>query len=285
MTPVPGSGQPQPGGGPGVTRFVTRAAHRLSYESSGEASGIPVLALHDLLADRGQFRALADFLSAAGFRVTLPDARGHGASAMISSRGYAVHERAADALAVLDAEAVAAAHVAAIGWGAATALALATAAPARVLSLVLAEPLLPGLPGTASDAFREAAAEADRGTTERALDLYLGQRFGVAWRDELPKPRLGAMRRAVGSLAPLLSGLAGEAIDRDALVRLEVPVRLLLRSGATASERAAAETLASLLPRARIEQAPVAVGTASASDAWMEAIADALRAAASPGGS
>ena len=127
----------QPTGGPGITRFATRGDHRLSYESHGDGAGIPVLALHDLLVDRGQLRSLAERPHDARFRLTLPDARGHGASPMLSGRAYPSRALAADALAVLDAEGLQRAHVVAIGWAAETALALAASAPQRVVSLVL----------------------------------------------------------------------------------------------------------------------------------------------------
>jgi pimeloyl-ACP methyl ester carboxylesterase len=62
-----------------VTRFASRGAHRLSYEASGELTGTPVLGLHDLLANKSQLQTMAAEFGAAGSRVLLPDARGHGA--------------------------------------------------------------------------------------------------------------------------------------------------------------------------------------------------------------
>ena len=212
---------PQPTGGPGITRFATRGDHRLSYESSGDGAAMPVLALHDLLADRGQLRPLAESPRAAQFRLTLPDARGHGASPMLSGRAYPPSELAADALAVLDAEGLPSAHLVAIGWAAATALALAVTAPQRVASLVLAAPYLPALVVDSPDAtarqigsahlemMQEAADLAEKGQTDRALDLFLGARIGADWRDRFSKPRLGAIRRSAGNLAPLLAGMVG----------------------------------------------------------------------------
>ena len=276
---------PQPTAGPGVTRFATRGDHRLSYESSGAADGIPVLALHDLLADRGQLRALGESPYVAVLRVTLLDARGHGASPMLSGRGYAISELAADALAVLDAEGLETVHLAAIGWGAATALALAAAAPARVASLVLAEPYLPALLADSQDlatrqaglnhleTVEQAAVAAEKGQMDRALDLFLGARIGADWRDRFPKPRLGAIRRAAGNLGPLLTGLAADSIDRGALGRIDVPATLLLRPDTPALERAMAEVLASLFPRTRITV--VSLGPRDQPDCgaeWFEAI-------------
>lgn len=283
-------------GGRGVTRFATRGEHRLSYEASGPADATPVLGLHDLLADRGQFRPLAEHLPADEFRLIFPDARGHGASAMISGRGYPPRQAAADALAVLDTEEAPAAHVIGIGCGSATALAVALQAPDRVRALVLAEPVLPDyltqedgevgeLARQRDEVIREAAQAADRGQTERALDLYLDLRIGQGWRQALPKARLGAIRRAVGNLAPLLTGLTDEPVSRDELSRLDIPMMLLHRANAPAVERGTIEALASLLSRARIAPVAMVEGTALAPDAWLETCAAALREATSVAGS
>ncbi|MBW3634403.1 MAG: alpha/beta hydrolase, partial [Chloroflexi bacterium] len=173
---------------------------------------MPVLALHDLLADRGQLRALAETPHDAIFRVTLPDARGHGASPMLSGRRYSSRELAADALAVIEAEGLAAVHLTAVGWGAATALAVIEAAPERVNSLVLAAPYLPMLLSKSTttaaqragqdhlEMLQEIAAAAEKGQMDRALDLFLGARIGADWGGRFSKPRLGAIRRAAGNL-------------------------------------------------------------------------------------
>jgi pimeloyl-ACP methyl ester carboxylesterase len=279
---------PQPTGGPGITRFATRGDHRLSYESTGDAAATPVLALHDLLADRGQLRPLAEPPRDALFRLTLPDARGHGASPMLSGRAYPPSELAADALAVLDAEGLVNAHVVAVGWGAATALALVATAPQRVASLVLAAPYLPALvadsPDTAArqtgsthvEMMREAADLAEKGQLDRALDLFLGTRIGADWRDRYSKPRLGAIRRSAGNLAPLLAGTISP-ITSDALNSLDMPIVLLVRDDAAALERVTVETLASLVPRARITTLPAESHDELASGSgWTEAIAEAL---------
>lgn len=270
-------------GGAGVTRFATRANHRLSYESSGQTGGTPVLALHDLLVDRGQLRPLAAALTDAGFRLTLPDARGHGASPMISGAGYPAPELAADTLAVLDAEGLPAAHVVAFGWGAVTGLQLAVASPERVLSLALLGPNVPALlvdhaapeaqryAEALHETIQEAARAAATGQTDQALDLYLGIRWGSGWRERLTKPRLGAIRRAAANLAPLLAGMAPDQIDREALRAIDRPVSLYLRHDAPAFERWHAEVLEQLLPAARIQAVTIASneeGQATVASDW-----------------
>jgi pimeloyl-ACP methyl ester carboxylesterase len=282
---------PQPTGGPGITRFATRGEHRLSYESSGDRAGIQVLALHDLLADRGQLRRLIEPPHNAEFRLTLPDARGHGASPMLSGRAYPPSELAADALAVLDAEGVQSPHVVAIGWAAATALALAATVPLRVASLVLAAPYLPALVAQSPNAaarqvgsahlemMQEAAGLAEKGQMDRALDLFLGARIGADWRDRFSKPRLGAISRSAGNLAPLLTGMI-TAIDPHALERLDMPIVLLVKENAEALERGAVETLVSLVPRAQVTTVPLQSNEQLASGSeWTEAITETLESA------
>jgi len=262
----------------------------LSYESRGDGAATPVLALHDLLADRGQLRPLAESPHDALFRLTLPDARGHGASPMLSGRAYPASELAADAVAVLDAEGLQSAHLVAMGWAAETALALAATAAQRVISLVLVAPYLPALVAEMAEAtarqigsahlemMQEAAVLAEKGQADRALDVFLSARIDANWRDYFSKPRLGAIRRSAGNLAPLLAGTVGAPIDPDALTSLDMPVGLLVRDDAEVLERVTVETLVSLLPRARITTLPrdsnkqVAGGPE-----WTEAIVEALR--------
>ncbi|MCA9876283.1 MAG: alpha/beta fold hydrolase, partial [Thermomicrobiales bacterium] len=231
---------PRVPGGPGVSRFVQRGEHRLSYESRGETGAPTVLVLHDLLAARGQLRDLAEALTTAGWEAVLADVRGHGASPLISGPSYPPAELAADATAVLDAEGLATARVVAFGWSALIALELAARQPERVAGLVLVEPYLPALlaahPNEEAQAYGAAhlealaqAADASyKGLTDRALDLYPGVRWGTGWRDHVPKPRLGAIRRAAPSLAALLTTLGLSASD-ETLSAGHTPVTMLVR--------------------------------------------------------
>jgi pimeloyl-ACP methyl ester carboxylesterase len=265
---------PRPPGGPGVTRFVAREGQRLSYESTGEAAGPPLLALHDLLASRGQFLPLRDALLASGARVTLPDARGHGASPMLSGAAYPATALAADALAILDSEGLAQTAVVSVGWGAATALALAALAPQRITALVLAEPYLPGVLAEHADprarqaggahlaALKEAVREAAVGRTDPALDLLLNARAGAGWRERLPKPRLGAIRRAAPSLGPLLGAIDTAPPDWAALRQLAAPITLLRREDALPIERWTIEAIVAQLPAATVVTVPAASGDA-----------------------
>ena len=207
------------------------------------------------------------------FRIVLPDLRGHGAAPGIAGRQFPTRELVADVLTILDAEGIDQAHVVAVGWSAATALSLAMSFPHRVVSLVISGPYLPELvtahPDTAVreaatnhlTVIQEAAVAADKGLTDRALDLYLGARLGSGWQQRLSKPRLGAIRRSAGSLAPLLATLAAEHTDREAMQRLAMPLTIFIGSDAMSITTWTAETLTALLPQARVDQAS---GSASA---------------------
>jgi hypothetical protein len=124
---------------------------------------------------------------------------------------------------------------------------------------------------------REAASAAEKGQTDRALDLFLGARLGDGWRERMPKPRLGAIRRAAGNLGPLLAGLSAGWLSGDALGRIRMPATVLTSETAPALERDMAERLASLLPRASIEHIQIAVDDRWVQGAgWDAAIARAL---------
>ena len=312
MTPEDTPRGPQAAGGGGATRFAARGGHRLSHAVRGDADSVPVLGLHDLLADRGQLRSLEAVLVGNGFRVTLPDARGHGASSAISGRAYPARELAADALAVLDAEGLSAVHVVAVGWGAGTALALVDAVPERVASLILVEPYVPSLlakgsgggwdavPGACGgeggagiaptgvaggrgdaqaqlEALRGAAEAAAKGQIDRALDLYFAARMGAGWRDRLPKARYAAARRAAVNLGPLLMGAIDSPAEGRALRAITVPVTLLMREDAPSIEELTVEILAESLPHARVERVlPGAGEPAECDPVWVSQIARAL---------
>jgi pimeloyl-ACP methyl ester carboxylesterase len=286
--------RPQATGGPGITRFAARGGHRLSYESSGARDAAAVITIHDLLADRGQFRSLAEVISQRGFRAALPDARGHGASSAISGREYAVRERVADAFAVLDAEGLSSADVFAVGWGAETALAMAALTPERVRGLVLIEPYLPALLAEHVDpeplqlgldqvrAMRAAAEAATKGQTDRALDLFQEARMGLAWRDRVPKGSFAAARRAAANIGPLLTGTLNAAAMAD-FATIAGPVMVLVGENAPPRERETAQLLRARLPLASVERLPAEPGEPmTLGPDWVAAIVASLEAANRP---
>ena len=251
---------------PGGTRFALRGTTRVAYDpgSQTDTTAPVVVMLHALLADRSTFAAQRDALSGR-YRVILPDARGHGASATLANQWYTVAELAQDVLAILDAEGVAQAHLIGHELGGATALAIAQQSPTRVASLVLiepaasfvldndSEPKVVAARNEARSADREAGDAAYKGLADKALDGYLNPRWGPNWRQEIGKPRFGAVRRHAGALAGILPALDAFRIDRADLRAVTIPTLVATSEDATPVARYTAERLATLLPNARFE--------------------------------
>ncbi|GIJ44721.1 alpha/beta hydrolase [Virgisporangium aliadipatigenens] len=129
---------------------------RIHAETVGD--GEAVLLLHAGVADRRVWDLVVPALVSAGYRAVRYDSPGFG----LSPAPAAAHSLVGDALAVLDAAGVSAAHFVGLSQGAATSIDVALAQPGRVSSLTLVAPGLTGyawppLPGSAR---RMAAAEA-----------------------------------------------------------------------------------------------------------------------------
>ena len=111
---------------------VTSSGAVISYETHGAVDAPPVLFLNSI----GSTRALWDRQRRAfegAYRVIQYDARGHGPSAAPPGH-YTIAQLAQDALAILDAERLATAHVCGLSLGGITALWLGVHAPERVRS-------------------------------------------------------------------------------------------------------------------------------------------------------
>jgi pimeloyl-ACP methyl ester carboxylesterase len=252
---------------PGVTRFASRQNARVAYDPGTPYVGDPalptVVLLHDLLADRTAWTAVRDAL-ADQYRVIIPDARGHGASPTLTNQWYSVAELAADVLAVLDAEELAAVHLVGQGLGGVTAFDLARRHPTRVSSLSLIAPALYAALDNHSDptartartelrtSDRAAADAAYKGLTDKALDTYLLPRRGTDWRQTLTRPQLGAVRRHAAALSALLPALDAYTVDRAEVRTMDMKTLVLSPGEGSAIDRITMAYLADLLPRCRL---------------------------------
>jgi pimeloyl-ACP methyl ester carboxylesterase len=227
----------------GTTRFAQSDLARLSYETDGPEGAPPVVFLHATLGDRRTAGELQQAL-AADFRLVLPDARGHGASAALQSRSFTVTDMANDLWAVLEAERLDrddAPRLVVIGHGqgAVTAIELARRRPERLAGMVLIEPdapaLLDGVVDAEVVAVREAAREtyrsladlAYRGQGQQAVDRYMAFRWPGGWQEDLSRPRQAAVRRHAGALSPSLEALDSFRILPEELAALAVRTHVL----------------------------------------------------------
>ena len=121
-------------------RWVQARGARFHVALAGPAGGPVVVLLHGWPQHWWMWRDAFGPLAAAGARVIALDHRGYGWSE-VTPRGYRTDERAADALAVLDALRVGRFALAGHDWGGAAAVAIALEHPDRVARLtVLAVP-------------------------------------------------------------------------------------------------------------------------------------------------
>jgi 3-oxoadipate enol-lactonase len=115
---------------------VSSSGATIAYEVHGKSGAPPLLFLNSIGSTRAlwdrQRRAFAN-----AYRVIRYDARGHGQSS-VPAGPYSMAQLAGDALAILDAESIPAAHVCGLSLGGMTALWMAIHAPDRVRSLVMA---------------------------------------------------------------------------------------------------------------------------------------------------
>lgn len=273
----------------GKTRFAQNDLARLSYEIDGQEDGAPLVFLHATLGDHRTIGDLQREL-APNYRLILPDARGHGASAALQNRSFTVTDMANDVWAVLEAEGldVDDAPMALLighGQGAVTALELARRRPDRFAGMILIEPDAPALLDGETDSdvvsVREAAREvygkisdsSYRDQIDQALKGYMRYRWGAEWRDELSRPRLAATRRHVGALGPSLDALDRFRILPEELGEITSRTHVMTAGSSPAMIEATGRRLAAVIPNASYRQiGKIALGAPFGSDAMFEVL-------------
>jgi len=119
-----------------MDHLVEHDGCRIAYVKDGPVDGPPLLMSNSIGTTRELWaRQLEAFSSV--YRVIRYDTRGHGESSVPAGE-YRLEQLGGDALAILDAEGIASAHVCGLSLGGITAMWLGVNAPDRVKSLVLA---------------------------------------------------------------------------------------------------------------------------------------------------
>jgi pimeloyl-ACP methyl ester carboxylesterase len=233
---------------------------KLHYELHG--SGEPLALVHGSWADavwRFVVRGVAE-----RFRVLVYDRRGHSRSERPEAQG-SFDEDGEDLAALLDALELAPAHVATNSGGGNIALRLATRRPEAFRSLTCHEPALFGVlegdaegeemmqefMGLAEDVAGRIAEGDHEGAARQFAEAVV---FGPgAWDGLPPKARAIFVQNATTFLDELQDRDAALNIDRDALARLELPVRFTRRTKSLPIFRSVIERLVEAIPDAARE--------------------------------
>ena len=229
----------------------------LYYELEG--SGEPLALVHGSWGDATNWRFVVPGL-AESFRVLAYDRRGHSRSERPDTPG-SVDEDGDDLAALLEALDLAPAHVATNSWGGNIALRLATRRPDVFRSLSCHEPPLWGLlegdaesqemlqRGTGS--LEEVGRHIAAGDHEGAARLFVEEvAFGPgAWENELPAETRAVFVQNAPTFLDELQDPNGLSVDREALARLETPVRLTEGSESPSVFPRVIDRLATLMPR------------------------------------
>jgi pimeloyl-ACP methyl ester carboxylesterase len=207
------------------TRTIEFEGARLHVEERGE--GEPLLLLHGLTGTRGDWQHVFDLDMLDGYRLVMPDARGHGRSTNASA--FTFGQCARDVVAILDALGIERTRAIGVSLGAKTLLHVATAEPARVSAMVLVS-ATPRFPDATRTLFR-AAASAEHTPEEweamRALHVHGDEQIAALWQlpagfaDNATDMSFTAERlAAIEARTLLVSG------DRDPLYPVELAVEL-----------------------------------------------------------
>ena len=229
----------------------------LYYELEG--SGEPLVLVHGSWGDATSWRFVVPGL-AERFRVLVYDRRGHSRSERPGTPG-SVDEDGDDLAALLEALDLAPAHVVTNSWGGNIALRLAARRPDVFRSLCCHEPplwsLLDGDPESL-EMLQESARSLEEvgrliaaGDHEGAARQFVEEvAFGPgAWENELPAELRAVFVQNAPTFLDELQDPNQLNVDRDALARLEVPVRLTAGSESWPLFPQVIDRLARLIPR------------------------------------
>ena len=219
-----------------MDRTVNTSGATISYTAEGSADAPPLLLINSIAATREMWaRQLEAFASR--FRVIRYDARGHGRSS-VPAGDYTVEQLGRDALAILDQEEVAAAHICGISLGGLTAMWLGVNASARVRGLVLSNTA--ARIGTVASWSERMTLVRERGMSAVA-ELTIPRWFSPEFRERDPET-VHAFRAMIQSMPP--EGYLGccaalrDADLREAIGTITCPVLAIAGSSdpATAPE-------------------------------------------------
>lgn len=235
--------------------------HRVHYDLIGPAGGDVVCFAHALLADGGMWAEQATALAHHGYRVLRIDMRGHGGSDAPDGP-CSIADLAADAVAVLDHLDLERVHFVGLSIGGVIGQSIAITHGARLSSLVLSD-TNPASAATAKTMWSEriAAVRAAGSTAQMAAGM-MGRLLSDGFKTRDPV-RWRAIEATLAATRPEGVYACAQALQdfdhRDALAGLSVRTLVLCGEHDPATPPSEAETIAGLIPGARLQIIPDAL--------------------------
>lgn len=229
------------------------------YTDTGNTGKTPVILLHSSAASARQWAVLSHQL-AGDYRLIAPDLIGYGQSGpfpggdklTLSDEAHMVHAM----LDMLDEPA----HLIGHSYGGAVALHTALEAPERVRSLGLYEPVSFFVLGKDDPALHEIQGVArhvedsiDKGDNETGMSGFVDYWNGPGTWDAIRPVTRAALAAVTPKLIHDFFAIMTEPDSHDALSKLAIPTTIFCGSDTRIPARAVAETLAGLMPEARLE--------------------------------
>ena len=131
--------EPRPNASFGPLKQIDAGVLNVAYAEAGPAAGSPVILLHGWPYDIHTYVDVTPLLAARGYRVIVPNLRGHGATRFLSDRTPRNGQQAAlgvDVVALMDALGIEKAILGGCDWGARTANIVAALWPERCRAMV-----------------------------------------------------------------------------------------------------------------------------------------------------
>lgn len=245
----------------------------------GPDSGPPVLLLHSLGTAMGIWEPQAQAMARQGFRVVRMDLRGHGLTEATQGP-YTMEQLAQDALGLLSALGIRAAHVGGISIGGRIALGMAALAPARVLSLMPCDTALEFKP---ESVWQERIDAVVRNGLAPGADTTMGR-----WVVDQSQPCSKGLRRMLLSTDPMgWVGCAAALRDCSAaevVGRIACPTTVIVGERDVSTPIGAAKAIQASIPGSRLVVIPGAahIPSLEQEDAFTAAVLEHLEMVVSP---
>jgi len=240
---------------------MTASTYSLHVEDSG--AGVPVVALHSSGLSSRQWRRLGTALVDRGLRAVVPDLVGHGKSpAWPEETPFSFHVDV-DLVVALLGSLEGPVHLVGHSYGAFVGLLAARAAPSRVRSLALYEPVSFGVldPAEDADAMRELQAvgvtwEDSPEGRERWLKGFVEYWSGPGAWAALREDARAEFRRVAWVVNRAVTSLVNDTTPPTAYAGIQAPVLLMTGQQSTLAAHAVLRRLQGALPDARTFTVP-----------------------------